>query len=63
MQLILVHLWNRMKSLGHCLMQEVNYAGSNEIKLMEAIKMNIKPFQSQIRSEMESVKMIYIQDV
>lgn len=39
---------NRMKGLGHCLMQAVNYTGSNEIKLIKAIKSNKKPYRSQI---------------
>lgn len=39
---------SRMKGLGHCLMQAVNYTGSNEIKLIKAIKSNKKPYRSQI---------------
>lgn len=37
-----------MKGLGHCLIQAVNYIVSNEIKLMKAIKSNVKLYQSQI---------------
>lgn len=37
-----------MKDPGHCLMQAVNYTGSNEIKVIKAIKSNTKPYRSQI---------------
>ncbi len=49
-----------MKGPGHCLMQAVNYTGSNEIKLMMAIKSSIKPYRSQINGVSLNIKNVWM---